>query len=513
MRWRVALGAGLFAFALASPHRAAADQYAATTLTAPAIFALNRHATGAPEPGTYHIVTQTVSQSGERWTTETYRSGRNFRTTQRQGSFVSSYGSYDGQPWSQDANGWITHTSNYYEEADPFVASLRNAASGSSQVRVLGLTSARTRQLVVEVTPEDGLAERRFYDAQTHFLDRIEMVDFDGHKQVWNYSNYAGAYGLTLAHLIEYERDGTSVTQRTTLLSYEHTNAAPSFAPPDSRQLFDLGGRDSVTVPAKFTDDGIIVPVTIGTRSLDFLLDSGSSDLLVDPGIAGELGMHSSGAEQYSFAGDFTLANALARSVSVGGLTAANVTFSTARFEEQLTDSRVVGLLGADFFASGVVEISFEKKRLTMLRALPSGLAAAGWSPVPIRLDSEVPMVKAIFSGQSGHFIADLGAAYTTLFPHFFARYPGLIPKDVRDEEELQTIGGKPFGITHLTMKTLVLGDWAFANVQVVVPSAAYAQQRDFDGLIGREVLSSFDWIFDYADAQLWFKPIDQNTR
>ncbi|MGB6520415.1 MAG: retropepsin-like aspartic protease, partial [Candidatus Cybelea sp.] len=185
----------------------------------------------------------------------------------------------------------------------------------------------------------------------------------------------------------------------------------------------------------------------------------------------------------------------------------------TARFEEQLTDSRVVGLLGADFFASGVVEISFEKKRLTMLRALPSGLAAAGWSPVPIRLDSEVPMVKAIFSGQSGHFIADLGAAYTTLFPHFFARYPGLIPKDVRDEEELQTIGGKPFGITHLTMKTLVLGDWAFANVQVVVPSAAYAQQRDFDGLIGREVLSSFDWIFDYADAQLWFKPIDQNTR
>src|SRR3984957_1354365 len=88
MSWRVALGAGFFAFALASPHRAAADQYAATSLTAPAIFTLNRHATGAPAPGTYRIVTQTVSQSGDRWTTETYRSGRNFRTTQRQGGFV-----------------------------------------------------------------------------------------------------------------------------------------------------------------------------------------------------------------------------------------------------------------------------------------------------------------------------------------------------------------------------------------------------------------------------------------
>ena len=57
-------------------------------------------------------------------------------------------------------------------------------------MRVLGLTSDGTPQVVVEVTPEDGLAERRFYDAQTHLLDRIEMVNFDGHKQVWNYSNY-----------------------------------------------------------------------------------------------------------------------------------------------------------------------------------------------------------------------------------------------------------------------------------------------------------------------------------
>ena len=221
MRWTAAIIAAIFAFALASPHAAAGGQYAATTLTAPAIFTLNRHATGAPEPGTYHVVTQTVSQTGDAWTAETYRSGRNFRTTQRQGSFVTAYGSYDGRPWSEDSNGWITHASNDFEETDPFVASLRNAASESSRVKVLGLTSDGTPQVVVEVTPEDGLTERRFYDAQTHLLDRIEMVDFDGHKQIWNYSNYRSAYGLTLAHLIEYERDGTSVTRRTTLLSYE----------------------------------------------------------------------------------------------------------------------------------------------------------------------------------------------------------------------------------------------------------------------------------------------------
>ncbi len=54
-------------------------------------------------------------------------------------------------------------------------------------------------------------------------------------------------------------------------------------------------------------------------------------------------------------------------------------------------------------------------------------------------------------------------------------------------------LGGKPFGIKHITMKQLALGDWVFGDVQVVVPSAQYAQDRDYDGLIGRDTLSSFD--------------------
>ena len=125
----MALIAAIFAFALASPHAAAAGQYAATTLTAPAIFALNRHATGAPQPGTYHVVTQTVSQAGDSVDDRDLSQRPQLPHDAAPGRLRTAYGSYDGQPWSQDANGWITHTSNDFEEADPFVASLRNAAS------------------------------------------------------------------------------------------------------------------------------------------------------------------------------------------------------------------------------------------------------------------------------------------------------------------------------------------------------------------------------------------------
>ena len=90
--------------------------------------------------------------------------------------------------------------------------------------------------------------------------------------------------------------------------------------------------------------------------------------------------------------------------------------FSTAGFVEDLSRRRVVGLLGSDFVASGALEVNFEKSQLTMYRVLPAALAAQGWSALPLRLDYNVPMLKANFSGLDGYFIADLGATDTTLY-------------------------------------------------------------------------------------------------
>jgi hypothetical protein len=56
---------------------------------------------------------------------------------------------------------------------------------------------------------------------------------------------------------------------------------------------------------------------------------------------------------------------------------------------------------------------------------------------------------------------------------------------------------------------SIVLGGWIFGDVQVVVPTVDYAQERYYGGLIGRDTLSTFNLIFDYKDGELWFKPID----
>jgi hypothetical protein len=487
----------------------AAQAYAPAPVTLSQLFALNRRAAGALEPGAYRTSARTQSSDGDVWTSDTVLDGNDFRTTVRQGGVSWAYGEYQGRQWHQNANGLVLPASTFYQDEDPFLGALRAPENAQNGVRLLGVTADASPSLVVEVAPRSGLIERRYYDAHTNLLSRLEMTDYDGHKQVWLYSGYRRLYGMTVAGIIDYEQDGTSVTRRTSIVSYDRVPAAAvDVTIPSSRPLFDLAGRDAVVIPAQFTDHGIIVRVSIAGRGLDFQLDSGSSDMIIDRGVADELGMQSTGAIRRSYAGDFTMANARASDLSIAGLVARNVAFSTVAFEEEHPGERTVGLLGTDFVASGALEVDFDTNTLTLRRQVPPDLTERGWSALPLRLDYDVPMIAAAFSGVPGNFIADLGADYSTLYPHYFAQFPNKIPPHMADQDEMETLGDKPFGIKYLTMKRLVLGDWIFGDVQVAVPSAVYAQERDYDGLIGRNTLSAFDLIFDYANRKLWFKPL-----
>lgn len=485
-----------------------AAQFAPAGISAERLFALNRQAIGAASRGIYRSVEETQSDRGDVWRTEASWDGGDFRTTVRLGSFSWSYGSYAGKDWNQDANGIVLPSSNLFQEVDPYSEALRAPDNPTNGVSMLGMTPGSPVQFVVEVTPGNGLVQRRYYDAQTHFLTKMDETDYDGHHQQWEYDDYRTVHGLTVAHRIRYERDGTTVTRQTRLISFDRVTSTPNLAPPPSRPLFDLGAAASVQIPADFETDGIFVPVVVDGRQVDFQLDSGSSDIVIDPGVAKELGMTSIGLSSLSFAGDFTEATSRAASLKVGTLSASNVAVSTISFVEDLPNRRVVGLLGTDFIASGALEVNYAKKTLTLYRTVPAELAAQGWSALPLRLDYAVPVVKATFSGLDGQFVMDLGAYYTTLYPHYFDRYPKHIPHGSPDFAEMETVGNRPFGVKSVTMRSLVLGDWVFGGVAVTVPSAQFAQDRDYDGLIGRDTLAQFDMIFDYANDRLWFKPL-----
>ena len=487
----------------------AAEQYVPASMTAERLFELNRKAAGGVQRGSYRTVEETRSPTGDVWTVETLWSGRDFRSTIRLAGFVSSYGSYGGQEWNEDANGLVMESTSGFQMMDPYASALQAPDVKSNGVSMLGMTVTEPKEFVVQVAPNGGLLQRQYYDAKTYLLVRRDETDYDGHHQVWQYDDFRPTNGMMLPHVVRYLQDGSTVTRQTQLVSFERLTAPPDLLIPPGRPLFSLGTSSPIVVPATFTSDGIFVPVIVNGSQMDFQLDSGSSDFVIDPGAAKDLGMSSSGATRLSYGGDFTVANTRAASLRVGPLYASNVAMSTIGIDLNFPGRRVRGLLGTDFIGAGATEVNFQKNTLTIYPTLPDGLANEGWFSLPLRLDSGVPMIKATFSGLDGEFIVDLGAFSTMLYPHYFTRYAKQIPTGTPDYGQAETIARHPFGFKSVAMRSMVLGDWVFGNVQAVVPSAQYAQDRDYDGLIGRDTLSNFDIMFDYAHGRVWLRPFD----
>ncbi len=470
-----------------------------------------QQAEGHLAPGAYHIVLRRVAD-GETTTQETYLDAEGYKTTETLADIVTSWGEFQGRSWYRNANGFVQNVSGAFVEHDPVWNAVRDMTAPRSGAALLGVTPGTPAEYVVKVTPQDGLTEMRYYDGATYLLSRIDYTDYDGHTRSVLYGDYRHVSGRMVPWTLTYSADYYKGTRRFDVVTYTQVPVSSvRLEVPQSTALFDLQGRSSVTIPADFTPDGIIVRMNVGHRGLDLVLDSGSSTITINASSADELGLPQHDKHVESFGGLYTTAQTRAGDVSVGALHAASAVIDVAPVDENIAPTqRAVGLLGCDFFASGALEVDFARSALTLYAHAPEDLAAKGWTEVPIAIDDCVPLVKASFSGAPGRFIMDTGAFSTVLYDHYFAQFKNDVAP-AKGEPLIDSgafIGGDEVKLEGYSMRTFGIGGLLFADATVVVPLTKKVQDSDYDGLIGRSTLSSFTVLFDYVNQRVYLKPI-----
>lgn len=494
----------LLAFACASGISIADEpQYAAISLTPTQLLQKAAEARGTMRDRAYHEIEDTVN--GERTIhTDYLTDGDNSIETDIDGPFIRSFGTWHGVDWEKNTNGVVVHTTDFALTADPFRQALSSPHASSSNMRVLGVTKGADPAIVLELKPRDALLQRRYYDAKTYLLRRIETTEYDGHTKVRTYEDYAPFHGSQVARTSAYSdgRRQNDSASHVTLLEDARTTPASAFAIPASSRPFTFASNTPVEVPSTFTEDGIIVRLNVGGRGLDFVLDSGASGITIDRGTAQSLGLTLHGRNMNTIAGDVEYSQTILPDVSVGVLHAKNLAVDVVPYTEPVGDMKVVGLLGGDFFASGAVTVDFRNRRVTIAPQLAS--APDGYAKLPISIDDFVPMLDATFNGKKGTFIADLGAFATMLYPHYFAQFGA--PKEDEDYDGAQFIGGetktRSYRFSHLE-----LGDYVLEDVLVRIPSNSKVDDVDYDGLVGRDILKYFTVIFDYPNRTCYLKP------
>ncbi|MGZ3496043.1 MAG: aspartyl protease family protein [Vulcanimicrobiaceae bacterium] len=503
------VGISLAALFCISPA-VADEQFKPSTVSVDQVFAKARSARGVLRAGAYHRVARQTNGNGTVSQIDTIEDGDDYVETFRNGDFTTGYGSYRGHDWVQDANGVVTIESGFHEREDPYAAAIRSVQSVTAQpdIKVLGVTQTEPAEIVVELMPRSGLRQRRYYDAQSFLLRRVETTDYDGITTVYAYDNFRTAFGWTFPQTIVYHDGHPENDARTEVIAFDPVPRANArIAIPATRSIFDLAGRDAVRIPADFTLGGIIVRVTIAGRGLDFELDSGAEPMIIDDSVARQLGLSLYDVRKETFGGDFTSAHTRVGELELGDLHAHDIAMEAIPWNKMVGDRKVVGLLGGDFFASGRIDVDFKNSTLSLLA--PSKDAGNGpWSAIPIEIDDLVPRAHAKFNGIDGRFIVDLGADDTMMYGHYFAQFH---PDKVGDVMgQVAGVASRPVDFHEYTFGRFDFGDLAFSGAHAIVASGHRWEERDYDGLLGRNILNNFNMIFDYPNRKLYVQSLVQ---
>jgi hypothetical protein len=356
----------------------------------------------------------------------------------------------------------------------------------------------------IEVNADGGDPETLWIDAQNGLPLRTEYLDGDGPTYV-ELSDWREVGGMMMAFRAlttdgEHEFD---TVQQTTSVKTNGPIDPKIFAPLEAARLHTDGVQ---TVP--LLDDGtrIACNVQIAGKTYQFLIDSGSGNVLLDTRIAKAAGIGEQGAlEVRGAARTGGMHIGLLPRLTIGGAALDDLVVSTIDLGSAASRLRLDGILGYPFFATSMVQLDFAHR---VMRFGPPGSFAPGGDRIELDTDREVPEAIFRINGSiDAPFIVDSGnSSGILLYAPFVDAHPGVAPASGGDSS-FEGIGGadRSYRVRLASLRlgsTLLIGQDADV---IVAQNGAFADRTDA-GNVGLSLLRKFTVTFDLADHALYLR-------
>ena len=440
------------------------------------------------------------------------RHGADERDTTTLGPLTYERGVLRGVHWEQNRNG-IVYTF-------PAIHQARDAASDRAlrdpgddrDVRLVG-ESLAPAAYVVEVNPRDGHHTWYFIDKRTGYVDRTDVIrrrrryttTFDDYKVVDGVGEPSRVRTLDS---LGNEREQILVTR-----TIDDTPDPRDVDMPANRSILEFPDRTSgaIRLPVRFVNGLAVVRVLAGKNGYDFLLDSGAAGLVVDPSVVDQLGLERYGMHVGSTMGTFPESTTILPQLTAGGLRMRNVVARVVQTPFHVDEhTRIAGLLGFDFFADAVVHVDVTHAVFEVTppdRFRPPSDASA----VAIALTDKTPAVHLRAGTAMARAVLDTGAN-RSMFLTAYADRADFGPERVASLTRVRGVGGLSTAeATRLPQIALAGIDTRNATVDV---TNADIGSEDVDGIIGTDLLRSYDLWFDYrANTVFVRRPVELPAR
>jgi Aspartyl protease len=307
------------------------------------------------------------------------------------------------------------------------------------------------------------------------------------------------------------------------LLSGCQLTSMARFAYENARAVHSwTGPARHTSVAFTLVDNHILLPVRInGGEPMNFVLDSGAgATVILESRQTRSLGLKSSGEITVSGVGsgpDPTAHIVRDITLELGSLRVEQqpviyLPLASVPFFQTLDDVYFDGVIGASFFTRFQVAIDYDRQLLTFTE--PSGEEVVpeegeGWHALPLEIVGGVPYLTAQVANDLGapvevKLLADTGARGTvSLTPTTHDELPP--PREYFPSMGQGLSGDVPAQVS--LSRSFVLGPYQFATLPVSYEIAGGESENDSNGLLGNEILSRFNIVFDYPNTQMLLRP------
>jgi hypothetical protein len=246
----------------------------------------------------------------------------------------------------------------------------------------------------------------------------------------------------------------------------------------------------TVVLPATFAVGRIDVPVTAGGRRLRFVIDTGTTQVLMDRHAAAAIGLQP------------VFDHAILPEMRVGGVTAGNVPVETLDlFGGKVWD----GILGNEFFKGHIVHIDYQHGRIELIpheRFTPP----SGTVEMPMDVSEGMPLISAAVNTVTLDRVALDTGSYDIILGRRYFQPPNRMPRSYERPGPMNFLEG-PLHISTSTVEAL-----SFSKFEIQSPPVDIVEDRPDDldiplnGIFGDSVLRQFDLWFDYDGSALWLR-------
>jgi hypothetical protein len=361
-----------------------------------------------------------------------------------------------------------------------------------------------------------------YIDAKTWLLDESVIHD-PGHLRVVTFDDYRTTLGLTFAW---HQHDSIDNGRQEMDLRLQDVQIGGPIDPsriaiPHSREIISFSQPTS-RLPGKIVSDRIILPVAIGTHTVNLQLDSGASAIALDRGIVQGLGYAEHGHITQETAGSYVSSDAVVPSMTIGTLSMQNVHVESIPFESIAPDGEpIAGLLGFDFINCVVLHVDYADGTVDAIDP-SSFVPPAGAISIPVVLDDGVPAIGGRIGPASGlRLIVDTGADRSMLFSSFSKYHSDALVDRGRGTQmeaaspflgDIGGVGGsvqyRPVDLGPFTIAPWTFSRWLFYLTQ----DPSKFEIEDYDGLVGQDFLRYYDLYLDYPHGRILLAPNSRYT-